>query len=109
MLQNHGALCFGATVAEAWVRYYHLELACRTQLSALAAAAGVAATSAKPSAAAGDILVVPDSKTVLHAAGQYEGDSRPGKYEWAALLRLAGRLQAAHPAHRRGVLAWLVG
>ena len=82
MLQNHGALTLGANVAEAWVRYYYLDRICKVQC-------------ALP---AGQPVVQPPTPVLEHAARQYDppdGAFRHGKYEWAALLRQAERLQAA--------------
>ena len=82
-LKNHGALTLGATVAEAWVRYYYLDRVCAVQC----------AVGSKPAAQ-------PDEAVLAHAASQYgesacgrDGAFRHGKLEWPALLRLAERLQ----------------
>ena len=40
LLRNHGALSVGATIAEAWVWMYRLEMACRFQVDAMANVAG---------------------------------------------------------------------
>ena len=81
MLRNHGALTLGATVAEAWVRYYYLDRVCQVQCSILG----------------GRALVQPGKDVLKHAASQYEppsGAFRHGKFEWPSLLRLAKRVQA---------------
>ena len=83
LMQNHGALTFGETVGEAWVRHLYLDRVCRVQI-----------------ATAGQPFVQPDVAVLEHAARQYEppdGAFRHGKYEWDALLRQAARLQAAQP------------
>jgi len=82
MMRNHGALTFGATVAEAWVRHFYLDRVCQVQV-----------------ATAGRSLVLPAKQVLQHAAKQYDppdGPFRHGKYEWSALLRKAERLQAAY-------------
>lgn len=81
LLKNHGALTFGATVAEAWVKYYYLDRVCQVQCSL-----------------GGHAVSVPDPAVLEHAARQYDppdGAFRHGKLEWASLLRLAERLQKA--------------
>jgi ribulose-5-phosphate 4-epimerase/fuculose-1-phosphate aldolase len=80
MMCNHGALTLGATVAEAWVRYYYLDRVCQVQCSI----------------PGGRQIVQPDKKVLEHAASQYEppgGAFRHGKYEWESLLRLASRVR----------------
>jgi len=88
IMRNHGALTFGASVAEAWVRHYYLDRVCAVQV-----------------AAAGRPTVQPSAEVLEHAARQYgdcttDGPFRHGKYEWAALLRQAERLQANQPKMR---------
>lgn len=81
LMRNHGALTFGATVAEAWVRYYYLDRVCQVQCS-------------MPS---GSPALQPDRAVLEHAASQYRPPHGPfchGKAEWPALLRLVDRLQA---------------
>ena len=56
-------------------------------------------------AAAGRPTVQPSAEVLEHAARQYgdcttDGPFRHGKYEWAALLRQAERLQANQPTMR---------
>jgi len=75
VLRNHGLLTCGRTVAEAFNLMYHLELACRAQVDAMAAGAS---------------LIVPDGEVVAHTAHLYQpGTRRPyGILEWPAMLRL---------------------
>lgn len=40
LLRNHGALTIGSSIAEAWVRMYRLEMACRMQVAAMANSSG---------------------------------------------------------------------
>ena len=77
LMRNHGALTFGANVAEAWVRYYYLDRVCQVQCNT----------------SGGGPVVRPDELVLEHAARQYgvEGAFRHGKYEWPALLRQAER------------------
>ena len=44
LLRNHGAVCCGETIEEAFFYAYHLMLACETQVRAEAAAAAAATT-----------------------------------------------------------------
>jgi ribulose-5-phosphate 4-epimerase/fuculose-1-phosphate aldolase len=83
ILRNHGALVVGRTVGEAFNWAHRLELACRTQLAAMAT--GVAFTP-----------VAPD---VLEATwNNYQrGTRRPyGLMEWPALLRKLDRLDPGY-------------
>ena len=79
IMRNHGALTFGTTVAQAWVRYYYLDRVCRVQC----------ATQGQP-------VVQPDAAVLEHAMRQYEGGGEfsHGKLEWPALLRQAERARA---------------
>ncbi len=73
ILRNHGLLTCGETVAEAFMRMYYLERACRVQLQVMAS---------------GQNYELPSDELCERAAQQYE-HFRYGKYEWPALLRLA--------------------
>ena len=80
-MRNHGALTFGATVAEAWVRHYYLDRVCAVQV-----------------ATQGRQVVQPGAAVLEHAARQYEapnGAFTHGKFEWPALLRQAARARGA--------------
>ena len=79
LLRNHGALVVGRTVGEAFNWAHRLELACRTQLAAMATNAPL----------------VPVPQPVLEATwNNYQrGTRRPyGLMEWPALLRKLDRL-----------------
>ncbi|MDP3084641.1 MAG: class II aldolase/adducin family protein [Rubrivivax sp.] len=79
ILRNHGALVVGRTVGEAFNWMHRLELACQTQLAAMACGAPLA--------------TVP--QPVLEATwNNYQrGTRRPyGLMEWPALLRKLGRI-----------------
>lgn len=80
ILDNHGTLTVGRTVAEAFMLMHLLERAAQAQLRALAA---------------GDRgLRVADDATALRTYAQWVGDgsTRDGDDEWPALLRRADRL-----------------
>ena len=75
ILENHGTLTVGRTVAEAWMLMYILERAAESQLRAMAASGGrVLETSAATAAL-----------TQRQWAG--DGGDRDGDAEWPALLR----------------------
>lgn len=87
ILRNHGAVTLGATVSEAWVRYYYLDRVCKVQCS-------IGSQPVNP----------PDPAALEHAAKQYappDGPFRHGVYEWPALLRLAKRLREGTQRHTR--------
>ena len=77
IMRNHGACTVGRTVAEAWVRYFYLDVVCQQQM-----------------AMAGSVAREPDPAALEHAARQQSGEAfRHGNMEWAALLRQADRLR----------------
>ena len=83
ILRNHGALVVGRTVGEAFNWAHRLELACRTQLAAMAAQSAL----------------VPVPADVLEATwNNYQrGTRRPyGLMEWPALLRKLDRLDPGY-------------
>jgi ribulose-5-phosphate 4-epimerase/fuculose-1-phosphate aldolase len=83
ILRNHGALVVGRTVGEAFNWAHRLELACRTQLAAMAA----------------QTPLVPVRPDVLEATwNNYQrGTRRPyGLMEWPALLRKLDRLDGSY-------------
>jgi len=75
ILDNHGTLTVGRTVAEAWMLMYLLERAARAQLAAMAATGG-------------RVRVVPDA-VAERTRRQWQGDGSEldGDVEWPALLR----------------------
>ena len=88
LMRHHGAVTVGSTVAEAWVRYYYLDRLCSVQC-----------------AAGGAACRQPRAAVLEHAATQL-GPGGPfchGRYEWAALLRLAARLQSEAAVRRNQV------
>jgi ribulose-5-phosphate 4-epimerase/fuculose-1-phosphate aldolase len=88
ILENHGTLTVGRSVAEAYMLMHHLERAARAQLRAMAAV----------SAVGGQVLVASDevaARTYTQWIG--DGDERDGDAEWPALLR---RLDRIDPSYR---------
>ena len=93
IMRNHGLLTCGATIQQAFNTMYQLELACRTQVDAMAARTD---------------LVLPSREVLEKAAHLYQpGTRRPyGVLEWPAMLRLlqvdqqqAGQHNAAFPPY----------
>jgi ribulose-5-phosphate 4-epimerase/fuculose-1-phosphate aldolase len=80
ILENHGTLTVGRTVAEAYMLMHILERAAKAQLRAMSAGAGrVMAAS-------------PDLADLTHRQWIGDGTERDGDAEWPALLRRADRL-----------------
>ena len=75
ILRSHGLLTCGPSIPEAFNLMYQLELACRTQVDAMAARTD---------------LVLPSRETLAKTADLYQpGTRRPyGILEWPAMLRL---------------------
>ena len=75
ILRSHGLLACGPTVAQAFNTMHQLELACRTQMDAMAARTE---------------LIEPPKAVLDHTAQMYQpGARRPyGVLEWPAMLRL---------------------
>jgi ribulose-5-phosphate 4-epimerase/fuculose-1-phosphate aldolase len=75
ILRSHGLLTCGATIEQAFNTLYQLELACRTQIDAMAARTE---------------LIAPSPQVLTHTAQLYQpGTRRPyGVLEWPAMLRL---------------------
>lgn len=85
ILENHGPLVVGRTVAEAWMLMYLLDRAAQAQLTAQAAAGGRA-------------LEVEDAVAALtYRQWVGDGSERDGDLEWPALLR---GLQHTDPDYR---------
>ena len=78
ILRNHGLLACGPSIPQAFNTMYQLELACRSQVDAMAARTE---------------LVVPNQAVIAHSAHLYRPETRRpwGVLEWPAMLR---RLQA---------------
>lgn len=75
ILENHGPLTVGRSVAEAWMLMYLLDRAAQAQLAAMAAGGG-------------RVLVVrPELAELTHRQWIGDGSERDGDIEWPALLR----------------------
>ena len=87
ILENHGVLTVGRTVAEAYMLMHLLERAAQAQLRATAAAA-----------ATGGRLLVADEAVAALTHRQWVGDGREwdGDVEWPALLRRLDRLSPGY-------------
>jgi ribulose-5-phosphate 4-epimerase/fuculose-1-phosphate aldolase len=83
ILRNHGALTVGASVGEAFNWMHRLELACRSQLAAMAC---------------NSPLVKVDSQTLEETWNNYQPKTRRpyGLMEWPALLRKLDRLDPSY-------------
>ena len=83
ILENHGVLVCGASLAEAYIYHHFYELACRAQIGALAG---------------GGELIIPDEAVSTERAekfgrrGVYDSDSR----DWQACMLLADHLFPAY-------------
>ena len=79
LLENHGALTVGESVAEAFVLHHSLESACRAQVGALAAGL--------------DNVKIPPPDIIAHAAEQVaRGTGGYRRKDWEACLRKAERI-----------------
>jgi ribulose-5-phosphate 4-epimerase/fuculose-1-phosphate aldolase len=89
IMRNHGLLTCGATIQQAFNTMYQLELACRSQVDAMAARTE---------------LVMPGDNVLAHAAHLYQpGTRRPyGVLEWPAMLRLldAEQKNSGYPPYK---------
>jgi ribulose-5-phosphate 4-epimerase/fuculose-1-phosphate aldolase len=83
ILRNHGALTVGRTVGEAFNWMHRLELACRSQLAAMAT---------------GSPLVAVPAPVLEETWNNYQpGTRRPyGVMEWPALLRMLDRMDPSY-------------
>ena len=84
ILENHGTLTVGQTVAEAYMLMHHLERAARAQLTAMAASGGAVLQVSEALAA----------QTYRQWVG--DGTERDGDAEWPALLRRLNRLDPSY-------------
>ncbi len=83
ILENHGALVCGTSLAEAYIYHHFLELACRAQVGALAA--GVEIITPAPE-------VCEERAKKFGRIGQYDSNSR----DWVASMALAEKLFPDH-------------
>ena len=84
ILENHGTLTVGRTVAEAFMLMHILERAAQAQLRAMAAAGGA--------------LCIVSDELAERTYSQWIGDGseRDGDVEWPALLRRVERLSPGY-------------
>ncbi|ACI52436.1 class II aldolase/adducin family protein [Gluconacetobacter diazotrophicus PA1 5] len=78
ILQNHGLLTVGRTVAETFYRIYYLEQACRIQIAAQST---------------GVPLHVPSAERIARAQAQFAAEEDKGELVWRALRRKLDREQ----------------
>ncbi|KXV61186.1 aldolase [Acetobacter senegalensis] len=78
ILQNHGLLTVGATVAQAFYRMYYMEQACRIQIAAQAT---------------GVPLHIPSEEKIVRTKKQFDDDLDQGQLIWQALRRKLDREQ----------------
>ncbi|OUJ03579.1 class II aldolase/adducin family protein [Acetobacter cibinongensis] len=78
ILQNHGLLTVGETVARAFYRMYYLEQSCRIQIAAQST--GIA-------------LHIPSEDKILRTKKQFDEDPDQGRMIWSALRRKLDREQ----------------
>jgi len=83
ILRNHGLLVVGATIPQAFNHIHRAELACKTQLMAMAAGAG---------------LVTPPQAVIEQTFQAYQPHTRRpfGLLDWPALLRKLDRLDPSY-------------
>ena len=85
ILANHGLLCAGRTIPEAFSNIYYLERACQAQIAALAG---------------GSELVIPSDEVCRHTAAQFNREGALDHYEF-----MWERSASATPAGRRSAAA----
>jgi ribulose-5-phosphate 4-epimerase/fuculose-1-phosphate aldolase len=78
ILRNHGLLVCGPSVPQAFNTLYWAEMACKAQIDAMAAGAGI---------------IIPDPAVCAETAHLYQPETRRpyGELEWGAMLRLLER------------------
>ena len=84
ILANHGLLCAGRSIPEAFNNIYYLERACQAQVAALAG---------------GSELIIPSAAVCQHTAEQFNREEALDHYEfmWESCLR---RIDADKPDYR---------
>ncbi|MGH1360516.1 MAG: class II aldolase/adducin family protein [Burkholderiaceae bacterium] len=86
ILRNHGLLCVGRSVAEAFLNLYRLERACQVQLDA--AAAGTLRIM--------EAAVAEKSARDIDAFSELESDTGVGGVEYAALMRKMDKIDRSY-------------
>ncbi|CAN5908563.1 class II aldolase/adducin family protein [soil metagenome] len=84
ILDNHGTLTVGRTVAEAYMLMHLLERAAQAQLRAMAATGGQV------------LVATPELAERTHSQWVGDGGEWDGDVEWPALLRRVGRLSPGY-------------
>ena len=79
ILENHGALVCGTSLAEAYIYHHFFELACRAQVGALSGGAEPITPSPE---------ICEERAKKFGRIGQYNHQSR----DWVAAMALAGKL-----------------
>ena len=84
LVQNHGALVCGSSLAEAYIYHHFFELACRAQIGALSGG--------------GEVVEIDDKAATARAEkfgriGQYNSDSR----DWQASMAL---VEKSYPEYK---------
>jgi ribulose-5-phosphate 4-epimerase/fuculose-1-phosphate aldolase len=86
LMQNHGVLTTGRTVAEAFILMYYLEKSCEVQLKAQSS---------------GEKLIIPSEEISEYSAqlrySEEQLTANPGALEWQALVR---KLDSEDPSYR---------
>jgi ribulose-5-phosphate 4-epimerase/fuculose-1-phosphate aldolase len=86
LMQNHGVLTTGRTVAEAFILMYYLEKSCEVQLKAQSS---------------GQKLIIPSEEISEYSArlrySEEQLTANPGALEWQALVR---KLDSEDPSYR---------
>ena len=88
ILENHGPLVVGRTVAEAWMLMHMLERAAQAQLRAMAAVGGPVDG------------VRAELAELTYRQWVGDGSERDGDVEWPALLRRLDRTDSVRPGYR---------
>ena len=83
ILENHGTLVCGTSLAEAYIYHHFFELACRAQVGALAGGAEIITPAPE---------VCEERAKKFGRIGQYDRRSR----DWVAGMALAGKLFPDH-------------
>jgi ribulose-5-phosphate 4-epimerase/fuculose-1-phosphate aldolase len=81
ILNNHGLLSYGPTVASAFITLYTLEIACKVQADVVAS---------------GGEWIIPDADAIDRTAAVGRTEALGGDVEWEAVLRRLDKLDASY-------------
>jgi ribulose-5-phosphate 4-epimerase/fuculose-1-phosphate aldolase len=81
ILNNHGLLSCGPTVASAFITLYNLEIACKVQADVVAS---------------GGEWIVPDADAIERTAAVGRTEALTGETEWAAVLRRLDKVDVSY-------------